>query len=227
MKKPLLFIIGIISFVFITYWIATIFQFTKGVKEDAKKHKEFIEKHNSGVLILNDTTLIESKNLKNVLLSESKLGYLELDQLTGNNIIENIELKFPGFKINKKIGRQDGPSFILYQGIYMDELIFFISMDSENPDLIKDISTENDKIIDEYGVFVGMKSDSIQKLRPNLNFHSDLHQNIYASINDSKIEYRLKGKIKNLNDSLAVSKNLELEKWQVEEMEVEYIVWKK
>ncbi len=57
-----------------------------------------------------------------------------------------------------------------------------VSMDSYNSFLVQGIWTKNPKIKDEYGLFVGVSIDSALTNRPNLNFDSDFHYNIYVSI---------------------------------------------
>lgn len=83
------------------------------------------------------------------------------------------------------------------------------------------------KINGKYGLFVGISIDSALTNRPNLNFHSDLHYNIYASVINSKIQYRLNGEFKSLNDSSFVAEDYSVEQWQIEGMKIEYLIWKK
>ncbi|MGB1284795.1 MAG: hypothetical protein ACPG44_10100, partial [Polaribacter sp.] len=77
------------------------------------------------------------------------------------------------------------------------------------------------------GAFVGITIDSILTKRTDINFHSDLHYNIYASAKNSKIQYRLNGDFKSLNDSSFVAEDYKVEKWQIEGMKVEYLIWRK
>ena len=226
MKKTLLIILTISILGFLGYWGIEMFQFAEGVKEDAERIEKLKEQNPDKELIINKKS-IESKGLKEVLLTESKLGNTDLNELDGTNIKHNLELGFPAFEIKEEIGQQDGPDFKLYQVNYINEEIFFISMDSYDSMLVQDIWTKNPKIKDEYGLFVGVPIDSVLANRSNINFHSDLHYNIYASAKNSKIQYRLNGEFKSLNDSSFVAEDYSVEKWQIEGMKVEYLIWRK
>jgi len=226
MKKTLLIILTISILGFLGYWGIEMFQFAEGVKEDAERIEKLKEQNPDKELIINKKS-IESKDLKEVLLTESKLGNTDLNELDGTNIKHNLELGFPAFEIKEEIGQQDGPDFKLYQVNYINEEIFFISMDSYDSMLVQDIWTKNPKIKDEYGLFVGVPIDSVLANRSNINFHSDLHYNIYASAKNSKIQYRLNGEFKSLNDSSFVAEDYSVEKWQIEGMKVEYLIWRK
>uniref|UniRef100_UPI00260DC5A3 hypothetical protein n=1 Tax=uncultured Aquimarina sp. TaxID=575652 RepID=UPI00260DC5A3 len=143
------------------------------------------------------------------------------------NIKRELELTFPKFKVQKEIGQQDGPNFNLYEVTYLNEQIFFVSMDSYDSNIVQDLSTKHVKIKDEYDVSIGLTVDSLIINRPNLSFRADLHYNIYASQKNSKIEYRLKGNLKTLNDSLITADDYSVKKWQIEGMTVEYLIWRK
>jgi len=226
MKKTLLIFLAISTLGFLGYWGIEMDAFAEDVKQDAQRLEKFKEQNGSKGLISNEES-IESKDLKEILLTETKLGYTNLNELDGNNIKKNLELGFPGFEIIKEVGQQDGPDFILYQVNYMNEEIFFISMDSYDTTLVQDIWTKNSKIKDEYGAKVGAYIDSVLIKRPELKFHADLHYNIYASKENSKILYRLAGDFKSLSDSSFVSEDYSVEKWQIEGMVVEYLIWRK
>ena len=226
MKKPLLIILTISILGFLGYWGIEMFQFAEGVKEDAERIEKFKEQNPSEELIINKES-IKSKELKEILLTETKLGNTNLNELDGTNIKQNLKLGFPAFNIKEEIGQQDGPDFKLYQVDYMNEEVFFIAMDSYDSMLVQDIWTKNPKIKDKYGAYVGITIDSILTKRPDINFHSDLHYNIYGSAINSKIQYRLNGDFKSLNDSSFVAEDFKVEKWQIEGMKVEYLIWRK
>lgn len=180
-----------------------------------------------------DTKTIESSSeikkveLNEILLTETKLGDLELDKLNENNILPGIKSKFPDFLITKTVGQQDGPDFNLYQVSHYEQEIFFISMDSYDTTLVQDFWTNNKIIKDEYGITVGQKIEFALEKRPTLKLHSDLHQNIYATEKNSKIEYRLTGNFKTLNDTTFFADDYSVERWQTEGMEIEYLIWRK
>jgi hypothetical protein len=109
----------------------------------------------------------------------------------------------------------------------MNEEIFFVAMDSYDTTLVQEVWTKNPKIKDEYGVSVGLSIDSGILKSPNLKFHSDLHYNIYGTVKGSKIEYRLIGDFKILSDTSFVADDLSVKKWQVENMTIEYLIWRK
>lgn len=165
--------------------------------------------------------------LTEILLTETKLGALILDKLNESKIQADIKLAFPDFLIAKTVGKQDGPDFNLYQVTYSGQKIFSISMDSYDTSLVQKLWTSNKIIIDKYGISVGQKMEFVFEKRPSIKFHSDLHQNIYATEKNSKIEYRLTGDFKPLNDTTFCADDFSVEKWQTEGMEIEYIVWRK
>jgi|TARA_B110000967_G_C18700302_1_gene467472 hypothetical protein len=162
-----------------------------------------------------------------ILLTETKLGKLNLKDLKDENMGKKIKSAFPNFQIIKSIGQQDGPDFNLYEVNDLKQEIFFISMDSYDTNLVQELFTKNKIIKDEYGIFVGQAIDSVIIKRPNLNFHSDVHYNIYATEKGSNIEYRLKGNFKVLNESEFVPADYSVEKKQIEGMTVEYLIWRK
>lgn len=161
------------------------------------------------------------------LLTENQLGDLELNKLTENNMLTEIKSVFPNFKVTKTVGQQDGPDFNIYQVTHSKQEIFFISMDSYDTLVVQYLWTKNKIIVDEHGVAVGQTIESALEKRPTLKFHSDLHQNIYASDKNSKIEYRLTGNFKSLNDSTFFADDYSVEKWQTKGMEIEYLIWRK
>ena len=170
---------------------------------------------------------INKEEMSEILLTETKLGDLELNKLTEKNMLTEIKSAFPDFKITKTVGQQDGPDYNLYQITQSKQEIFFVSMDSYDTLVVQDLWTNNKIIQDEYGVTVGQKVESALEKRPTLKFHSDLHQNIYATEKNSKIEYRLTGNFKTLNDTTFFAADYSVEKWQTEEMEIEYLIWRK
>lgn len=167
-------------------------------------------------------------DLSKVVLTETHFGNLDLTQLNNENIISDVKSTFSDYYLTKKTGKQDGPDFDFYlvsndQG----ENIFFISMDCYDLTKVQTVWTKNQEIKDQYGVQVHEKMNDLLKKRPNLRFHSDLHYNIYASEKGSKIEYGLSGDFKALNDSAFTAEDYSVEKWQVKNMYVELIQWRK
>jgi hypothetical protein len=160
-------------------------------------------------------------------LTETILGDMELNKLTESNILSEIKSAFPDFQVSKKVGQQDGPDFNLYQVTQSGKEIYFIAMDSYDTSIVQDLWTNNKIIKDEYGITVGQKIEYALEKRPTLKFHSDLHQNIYATEKNSKIEYRLTGNFKTLNDTTFFADDFTVEKWQTEGMEIEYVIWRK
>ena len=166
-------------------------------------------------------------DLKEIMLTETKLGNLALNKLSEINILNEIKAIYPEFSVVKSVEQQDGPDFNLYRITYSEDEIFFISMDSNDTIILNDLWTNNKIIKDEYRVTVGQKIENVLEKRPTLKFHSDLHRNIYATDNNSKIEYRLKGNFKSLNDTTFFAKDYSVEKWQTDGMEIEYLIWRK
>jgi hypothetical protein len=162
-----------------------------------------------------------------IMLTETKLGDIELNKLTENNILKEIKSAFPDLQVTKTVGQQDGPDFNLYQITQSEHDIFFVSMDTHDTVNVHSLWTTNNIIKDKYGLSVGHKIEYAIEKRPTLKFHSDLHQNIYATNKNSKIEYRLTGKFKALNDTAFFAEDYSVEKWQTDGMEIEYLIWKK
>ena len=174
------------------------------------------------------TKITTEKTIANkILLTESKLGNLNLMDLKDENIEEKIKSAFPDFQLIKSIGQQDGPDFNLYKINHLKQDIFLIWMDSYDSNVVQEILTKNKIIKDEYGMFVGQSIDSVLIKRPELNFHSDLHYNIYATEKSSNIAYRLTGNFKSLNETEFVSADYSVEKWQIKGMTIEYLIWRK
>jgi hypothetical protein len=163
-----------------------------------------------------------------VVLTETHFGDLDLTQLNNENIGSKVKSAFPELRMTKKTGKQDGPDFDFYLMSNEEmENIFFISMDGYDSTTVQTLWTKNKEIEDQYGVQVHQTTAELLKKRPNLRFHSDLHYNIYASENGSRIEYGLSGDFKAINDSTFVSNDYSVDKWQVEKMYVELIQWRK
>lgn len=226
MKKTLFIILTLSIIGFIGFWGVEMYRFGEGVKQVTQRLKKAKERKTDRQLIIKKES-IDSIDLKEILLTETKLGKTNLDDLEGSNIKQILFKEFPAFQIKEEIGQQDGPNFKLYQVNYMNEEIFSINMDSYDSMLVQDIWTKNPKIKDEYGSCVGMIIDSILTRQPDLNFHSDLHYNIHASAKNSKIQYRLYGDFKSLNDSSFVAEDFRVENWQIEGMKVDFLIWRK
>lgn len=185
--------------------------------------------NNRGIEKKNDNIILNTpkKEISQFLLTETHLESLNLNNLIDHNIANEIKSSFPDLQLTKTREQQDGPDFNLYEITNSDSEFFFISMDSYDSMLVQDIWTKNPKIKDEYGLFVGAPIDSTLTKRPDINFYSDLHYNIYASAKNSKIQYRLNGQFKSLNDSFIVAEDYSVEKWQIEGMKIECLIWKK
>lgn len=174
-----------------------------------------------------DSSEVKEINLTEILLTEKRLGALELENLKEKNILTEIHSKFADFQVIKKVGQQDGPDYNYYEVTHLGQEIFIISMDAYDTSIVQDLWTNNKLIKDEYGITVGQKIDNALKNRPTLKFHSDLHYNIYATDKNSKIEYRLTGDFKPLSDTAFVTKDYLVEKWQTTGMTIEYLIWRK
>lgn len=226
MKKTFLIITAIFILGFLGSWGIKMYQFAEGVNQDANIMQELKEQQSNSKSIIHEES-INPKDLQEIILTETNLGTTYLNDLDSTNINHILKSAFPAFEIKANIGEQDGPDFMFYQVEYKNQEIFFVSMHANNPKLVQDIYTNSPIIRDQYGLFVGSTTDSILAKRPEINFHSDLHDNIYASAKNSKIQYRLKGDFKSQKDSSSGSDDFKIDKWQVEAMNVAYIIWKK
>lgn len=168
----------------------------------------------------------ESFPVFSILLTESELGEMDLKKLSQSNLIEEINTHFPGFLISKTIGQQDGPNFDLYLVTQKEQEVISIAMKHDEDSVVDYLVFESNMIEDMYGVSVGSNIEHAIKNRPNLVFYTDLHFNVYASSEGSRIQYRLKGDLKLLNDSTLVAEDFSVAQWQVEKMEIEYLIWR-
>ncbi len=202
MKKPLSIIASVILLGLIGYWGTAMLPFAKGVKDDV--HKNNIH-----------------------LLSESRLENIALTNLNGNNISTELQSEFPNSNIEKELGQQDGPDFVLYSLSTDNKEILYTSMLPEDSTVLNSITFLSPNIKDIYGQTVGTAAQQIIESRSNINFYADVHQNIYAKAENSNIEYRLRGNLKELNDGTYFSEDHTIEKSQVYDMFVEHIIWHK
>ncbi|WP_299444387.1 hypothetical protein, partial [uncultured Aquimarina sp.] len=85
------------------------FGFAKGITENTTTSEKLNERLKTEEELIIKKPIIETEELKQMLLTESKLGNLNLNELTEKNIKRELELTFPKFKVQKEIGQQDGP----------------------------------------------------------------------------------------------------------------------
>ena len=161
------------------------------------------------------------------ILTETKLGAIDLFELNGENIITNLQGEFLDLEITKQVGQQDGPDFIFYSLSKKKEELAYVSMDSEDSNQVQSLTILSAEIVDVYGLKVGMSADKLSSTRNSIIFNADLHMNIYAKVKNSNILYRLSGDLINLNDSTYVSENYSVEYWQTSKMKIESISWQK
>ena len=93
MKKLFLIISTALLLTYIAYRGIEMYQFAKGVQADTFKNENHYDKVRLDYL--------ENKN--NRTITETQLGQIELNDLSGANIIENLQSEFKSSKINKEI----------------------------------------------------------------------------------------------------------------------------
>ena len=217
MKKSVLIVLVSLLLVFVGYLGLTVDQMARGVQAD---REEFVS-HPEAVHLdyLNKRTI--------PILTETKLGAIDLFELNGENIITNLQGEFLDLEITKQVGQQDGPDFIFYSLSKKKEELAYVSMDSEDSNQVQSLTILSAEIVDVYGLKVGMSADKLSSTRNSIIFNADLHMNIYAKVKNSNILYRLSGDLINLNDSTYVSENYSVENWQTSKMKIESISWQK
>lgn len=105
--------------------------------------------------------------------------------------------------------------------------LFIISMDVYDNSLVEGLWTNNKLIEDEYKIRVGQTIENALEKRPTLKFYSDLHYNVYAFDDNSRIRYRLIGDFKSFSDTSLVARDYSVERWQIAGMKIESLIWKK
>ena len=217
MKKSVLIVLVSLLLVFVGYLGLTVDQMARGVQAD---REEFVS-HPEAVHL-------DYLNKKAIpILTETKLGAIDLFELNGENIITNLQGEFLDLEITKQVGQQDGPDFIFYSLSKKKEELAYVSMDSEDSNQVQSLTILSAEIVDVYGLKVGMSADKLSSTRNSIIFNADLHMNIYAKVKNSNILYRLSGDLINLNDSTYVSENYSVENWQTSKMKIESISWQK
>ncbi len=167
------------------------------------------------------------KETTSITLTETHLNNIKLNDLNETNVSLKLRNTFPNLTVTKEIGHQDGPDFNVYLVSDSDKDIFFVKMNSDDSTIVDEIYFETTNIKDQYNIEIGHTAQDILKRRPTIQFYSDLHYNVHGSVPNSKILYRFFGDFKSLNDSTFTHDDFSMESWQVENMTLEYIIWRK
>ena len=122
---------------------------------------------------------------KGLILTSDSLGSLNLSKETEISI-SILKKHFPEYVVSHRIGEGDSSDFHLFQIKYASSDIVFtaISFINDESDRKKDmvkldlIEIHSDKVLDEYGLNVGMElSDIIKKRNTDLIFGANHHDN--------------------------------------------------
>jgi hypothetical protein len=122
---------------------------------------------------------------KELILTSDSLGSLNLSKETEISI-SILKKHFPEYVVSHRIGEGDSPDFHLFQIKYANSEVVFtaISFINDESDRKKDmvkldlIEIHSDKVLDEYGVNVGMElSDILKKRNTDLIFGANHHDN--------------------------------------------------
>lgn len=160
-------------------------------------------------------------------LTERSLGAIDLTRLDPGNIQLELLRTFPYCAVEKGIGEQDGPDFLLYEVQHEGESIVFVSMDHGALNGLREVAIQTPSIRDEYGIRTTCEVADLLNKRPEVSFHADLHSNVYATVPGSRIGYRMAGPVSALNDSVLTRADFSLERWQVGRMKVGFLIWSK
>jgi hypothetical protein len=122
---------------------------------------------------------------KELILTSDSLGSLNLSKETEISI-SILKKHFPEYVVSHRIGEGDSPDFHLFQIKYANSEVVFtaISFINDESDRKKDmvkldlIEIHSDKVLDEYGLNVGMElSDILKKRNTDLIFGANHHDN--------------------------------------------------
>lgn len=175
-------------------------------------------------LILSLLLLMQENGL---VLTEDRLGPLDLRVLEGKNISQQLQKAFPTSQVIRGVGQQDGPDFVYYDIKHQGEEFFTVMLNTEDSSRVSEIWISSNRIKDQHGITLGSSLESLREQLPDLRLYADLHQNIFASTASSKILYRISANLKPLNDSTFVAPDHTIQPWQVEAATVEHLVWRK
>ncbi len=225
MRLSLRILVSCVIIVILIYWVSSMWSFAKGVQQDIQKNQI---SNDCTQLILNVKDLPESQNsILRIVLSESNLGSLVLDSINGKNLHAEVKNAFPSSTIKKEIWQEEGQFFTVYRIGAEENEPFQIMMNPLDSLEVQSVHIKDFLVEDQFGLKRGQTIDSIFLKRPQVRFHSDLHFRIYASVENSKVEYILTGALKALNDSLIIYPDYSVEDWQVEDMKIEALIWRK
>lgn len=155
------------------------------------------------------------------------------------NSIDTFSLPFPekemlpllkhfykSYKIERKIGHQDGPDYEFIDISRKGKSILFFNFDSENKYRFEDIYVTDAIIVDQYGVRVGDTYAELKKKRKSkFNNSSNYHQHTYLYTNNSNIYYEIIGNLQN-SEETDIEK-LVLTEDQLKNWKVANIIWRK
>lgn len=127
---------------------------------------------------------VEKKN--KLILTEKTFGEFNLKK---GMTLEESEIKkaFSDFEVSKNIGEQDGPNYFYYK---IGTEAILTTPNTESDTLSQVFINEQSKVIDEYGIKLGMKYSDIEKKRPNMNISTE-HYHIYLYKEGSNIAYEI------------------------------------
>lgn len=201
----------------------------KDMEEQEVIVESFEDEKSVGQELIEDTPLEEMDLTtgEDLVINEKYLVGLSLESMNGNNVEELLMANFPNASIYKEIGKQDGPDFDLFSVDENGVNLFEVFMDFNDPNNVWMVRITNTDFYDEYNVAVGTTVQKLQKLRPCIFYHADLHANVYASCENSPISYKLKGDFKSNADGGFADENYNMTADQVDEMTVESIIWTK
>lgn len=173
------------------------------------------------------TTVLSVNQQPNFTLTNTHLGNLELTKLNVDELENQISEAFPNFQTERGIGQQDGPDYIYYSVLDRTEELFIIRLDGQDSTRIDEIWITSSRIKNQQGISVGNSLEELKSTIQKLQLNADLHFNIYASQPYSSISYRLKaGSIKMLNDSTMMSPDYTVQEWQIDNPDIEFIIWR-
>lgn len=163
-----------------------------------------------------------------ILLTRFELGELDLIKLDARKIETQVSDAFPDFKVTKEVGQQDGPDYIFYSVRDGNEELFIIRLDGNDSTRVDEVWMTSPRIKNQQGISIRDSFEKLKSTNENLKLYADLHYNIYASQVYNPILFRLEaGNMKMLNDSTVLSSDYSVKEWQIDNPDIEYIIWRK
>jgi hypothetical protein len=174
---------------------------------------------------ISNTSFLSELSFQDIILFENKINEVPLP-FPKKEMTFDLKSLFGAYKVQKKIGQQDGPNFPLYSVKNNGKDIAFFGMNDMDTLVLDNIYVQATDIKDQYGLKVGDKLALILKNRGKGKIAFDpYHQHLYYYYDNSKISYELTG---DFEKSIGMEnlENLVIEEADIEDWKIEYLIWR-